>query len=173
MKRIANSFLAVVGATMLTITTYGQMANNPDLMVEVDQEQTNNLPMGLDPRVSIATDQPVEWSKSAYGFAGSYMLDNTHYMAIYDNESHYVETYMKVDWSKPEVSSIVKQSLLASGYKAQTVMAYWVSSDPDEYGYYLELKDKNGKHSSIWADTKGNFYDRPYDYSTTTISGQE
>lgn len=162
----------MVVAVMIGVTAHAQMANNLDMLVEVDEKQVSNLPIGLDPRVSVATDQPVEWSKSQYGFAASYRLDNTYYMATYNQESHYVETYKKVDWNSAEVSSVVKQALLVSSYKNHEVVGYWVSSDPEEYGYYLEIKDKTGKQSAIWADTKGNFYNRPYEYSITPVAGE-
>ncbi len=171
MKKIAHNFLTIIAATMLTVTSYAQMADNTDLPMVSEKKTINNLPEGLDERVSIATDQPVEWSKTPYGYTGSYSLGETNYRATYDNESHYLETYMKIDWNSSEVSSVVKHSLLTSSYKDQVVMGYWASSDPDENGYYLELKDKKGKQFNVWADNEGNFYDRPYEYKMKTPNG--
>ncbi len=171
MKKIVNNFLTIVAATMLTITSYAQMADNSELPMVSDQKIIKNLPEGMDDRVSIATDQPVEWSKTKYGYAGSYRLDETNYMATYDNESHYIETYVKIDWNNPKVSSVMKGSLLKSLYKNYEVTSYWESSDPEENGYYLELKDKTGKQFNVWADTEGNFYDRPYEYEVKTPNG--
>jgi hypothetical protein len=173
MKKILTNLFTIAGASLITISSYAQMADNSELLDVIDLKQNNNLPAGLDPRISIATDQPVEWSKSPYGYAASYTLDNTHYMATYDNESHYVETFKKIDWTSLEVSSVVKYSILTSAYKDQKVIAYWESSDPTEYGYYLEIKDKTGKQSNIWADTKGNFYNKPYEYNMVTLSKAE
>ncbi len=161
-----------MAATMLTITSYAQMASS-DLPIMNDLKPIKNLPEGLDERVSIATDQPVEWLKSKYGYTGTYRLGETEYMTTYDNESHYIETYIKIDWNNSQVSSVVKSALLISFYKDYEVMGYWESSDPEVNGYYLELKDKNGKPFSVWADNEGNFYDRPYEYKMETSSGAE
>jgi hypothetical protein len=181
MKKIAYNFFTIVAATMLTITSFAQMANNSDLVIASNQkvnkkstEKTiSNRPAGLDSRVSIATDQPVQWSKSQYGYTALYMLGETSVMATYDNESRYIETYMKIDWNSSEVSAVVKNALLTSGFKDQEVVGYWKSSDPTEYGYYLELKDKTGKQLSVWVDDEGNFYHRPYDYTMKTQAGTE
>jgi c-di-AMP phosphodiesterase-like protein len=184
MKKILYNLLTIVAATTLTITSFAQMANNSDLVIasnykinkksnEKNEKTIKNLPVGLDSRVSIATDQPVEWLKSQYGYTASYMLGETNVMATYDNESRYIETYKKIDWNSSEVSSVVKSALLTSGFKDQEVLGYWESSDPTEYGYYLELKDETGNHLSIWVDDKGNFYDRPYDYTMKTLDGTE
>jgi len=159
MKKIVNNFLTFVAATMLSITCYAQMADNSALPIVSDQKIIKNRPIGLDERVLIATDQPVQWSKSPFGYTGSYRLGETDYMATYDNNSHYIETYMKMDWNNPKVSSVVKSSLFTSPNKDQEVVGYWESSDPDENGYYLELKDKYGKQSNVWVDNQGNFYD--------------
>jgi hypothetical protein len=170
MKKIANNFLTIVAAVMLSSTSYAQMANNTDLLDVVDQKQTTNRPAGLDARVTVATDQPVVWSHSQYGYAASYSMGNTNFMATYDNESHYVETYEKIDWNNSAVSSVLKSSFLTSSYKEEVVIGYWKSSDPDEYGYYLEVKDKSGKQSGIWADKKGNFYNKPFFLSESLVS---
>ncbi|MEO7988530.1 MAG: hypothetical protein ABI663_03255 [Chryseolinea sp.] len=170
MKKIINNSLALAVASMLTLTSYAQMADNSDLLVVTDQKQSKNRPAGLDERVTIATDQPVEFSQSLYGYTASYMLGDTYYMATYDNQSHYIDTYKKIDWNDAEVSSLVKSALLISSYKGQEVTSYWESSNPSENGFYLEVKDKSGKLSSIWADAKGNFYDRPYDYEMKAVA---
>ncbi|HPH45968.1 MAG TPA: hypothetical protein PLJ60_02085 [Chryseolinea sp.] len=169
MKRIANNFLTIAALVMLTSTSYAQMAENSELLI-VDQKPSTSRPVGLDTRVTIATDQPVAWSHSKYGFAGSYTMGDTHYMATYNSESHYIETYEKIDCNSAEVSSVVKSALLTSLYKDQQVISYWKSSDPTEFGYYLEIKSKSGKQSSVWADDKGNFYNRPFFLEEALIS---
>src|SRR5689334_3132946 len=145
MKTTLTNFLTIASIVMLGHASYAQ----------VSQNTTEGRPAGLDDRVTIATDQPVKWSKSQYGFAGLYKVGDTQLMATYDNNSIYLETYEEINWNDTRVSSLVKSSLAASLYKDLKVASYWQSSDPEENGYYLVMQDKNGKQSEAWVDAKG------------------
>ncbi len=162
MKKILNSLFAVSAAMLLTVATFAQDRDNYDQRVVTDQAQIQKLGTDLNVRTPATKDQTVGWSETAYGYTGMYVMDKADYMVSYDKKGNYIETFRKKEWNDPAVSSSFKTAFGASQYKDSEITSYWEAADPNRKGYYVELKDKSGKKSRMWADDKGKFYDKPY-----------
>ncbi len=184
MKYIQFCLVAVV-LLICGVTTYAQ-----------SQEQTTPTPLPVqatgvkppaqqpvsDPMVSerLARDlngrnpatetQTIKWYETNYGYTGNYAIGSAQYMARYDQQGNYVETLRRTEWNRANVPATLINAYGQSPYKDQTVTGYWSVTDAGKSGYYLELRDKSGTPSTVWADGQGKFSTAPYS-STTATSG--
>jgi hypothetical protein len=132
-----------------------------------DQMMGDKMLKDLNARNSLTANQPVSWYQTGYGFYGNYAQNNVNYMTRYDAQGNYVETLRQQDWNNANVPTTLRNAYGQSSYKDQSVTGYWSVTDPGKSGYYLELKDKNGASSRIWADGQGKFTTQPYPSSVS------
>jgi hypothetical protein len=149
MKKITIYFSLLL-SILMTSVAYAQDAYPRPL---TDKTVGDNLSKDWGQRNPGTENPGVQWFDVGDGYYGTYNTGTTPYMTFYDRDGAFVQTYKKGDWNS--VASKVKSSYDGSAYKNQEVTGYWESSDPSKKGYYLEVKDDNGKSSRVWANEKG------------------
>jgi hypothetical protein len=161
MKKITYLLSNLMIVLSLASTTFGQTKDPVPLN---DATVSQRLDKDFDSRNADLSNAIVNWYSTDYGYYGTYSNNNQDYMIRYDKNGNYIETLTKKDWSK-DVPADLKNSYDKSSYKDGNVKGYWQVSDPNRKGYYLEVEGKDGKTSRVWADSNGQFSERP---STTT-----
>ncbi|MFN8334201.1 MAG: hypothetical protein U0U09_03685 [Cyclobacteriaceae bacterium] len=146
----------------------GTVSQTPKLVS--DPMVSERLGRDLNTRNNATETQTIKWYETNYGYTGNYAIGSAQYMARYDQQGNYVETLRRTEWNKSTVPATLINAYGQSPYKNQTVTGYWSVTDPGKSGYYLELRDKSGAASTVWADGQGKFSTAPYS-STTATSG--
>jgi hypothetical protein len=135
-----------------------------------DPMVSDRLAKDLSTRNTATASQTINWYETSYGYTGNYAIGSANYMARYDQQGNYVETLRRTEWNNTNVPNALLNAYGQSPYKDQTVTGYWSVTDAGKSGYYLELRDKNGVSSNVWADSQGKFTTLPYS-STTARPG--
>jgi hypothetical protein len=133
-----------------------------------DPMVSDRLGRDLNTRNSATQSQTVNWYQTNYGYTGNYAVGSANYMARYDQQGTYVETLRRTEWNTSTVPNTLVNAYGQSPYKNHTVTGYWSVTDPGKSGYFLELKDKSGASSTVWADGQGKFTTAPYSSTTAT-----
>lgn len=133
-----------------------------------DPMVSERLGRDLSTRNSATQNQTINWYQTNYGYTGNYALGSAQYMARYDQQGNYVETLRRGEWNNSTVPASLINSYGQSPYKDQTVAGYWSVTDAGKSGYYLELRNKDGATSNVWADGQGKFTTAPYSSTTAT-----
>jgi len=126
-----------------------------------DPEMSLKLTKDWKARNTKMTNQVVNWYQSEHGYYGTYSNENKDYRSRYDKQGKYVETMVKKDWND-KVPADVKSSFNKSRFNMQQVTSYWEVTDISKKGYLMELKDKDGNMTNVWADENGNITTSPY-----------
>lgn len=150
------------------IQSTGTTAQTPQLVT--DPMVSDRLAKDLSTRNSATQNQTINWYQTDYGYTGNYAIGSANYMARYDQQGNYVETLRRTEWNNASVPTTLINAYGQSPYKDHTVTGYWSVTDPGKSGYFLELRDKNGVSSTVWADSQGKFTTAPYS-STTARPG--
>lgn len=146
----------------------GTTSQTPQLVS--DPMVSERLARDLNTRNSATETQTIKWYETNYGYTGNYAIGSAQYMARYDQQGNYVETLRRTEWNSANVPTTLINAYGQSPYKDQTVTGYWSVTDAGKSGYFLELRDKSGASSTVWADGQGKFSTAPYS-STTATSG--
>ncbi len=161
MKKITKYFSCIILAALLANETFAQTSgvqqDQTYPRVLEDKSASERLQKDWKKRNSTIQNQPVQWFDLGEGFYGSYTNDNTKYMALYDEDGNYVQTFRKTDWNNVPATASIKSSYDLSNYKSQEVSSFWEVSDPNMKGYYFEIADDKGKVSHVWANETGEF----------------
>jgi hypothetical protein len=182
MKRIIHlvTCLALSGTVMTTYAQSQQQTTPTPLPVQstgttgqtpqrvTDPMVSDRLARDLSSRNSATQTQTIDWYQTHYGYTGTYAIGSANYMARYDQQGNYVETLRRSAWSNATVPNTLVNAFGQSPYKEHTITGYWSVTDPGKSGYFLELRDKNGASSSVWADSQGKFTTAPYSSTTST-----
>ena len=161
-----KSLAIILGAWAFIILATASFAQtNPSVQNPTtlsDPAISGRMQTDLSGRNSQLGNNSVRWYDTGNGYYGTYSIGDDNYMARYDKQGKYIETMTKEDWNDSDVPASLKTSFGKSNYKDQRVTGYWTLSDPtDRKGYYMELQDKNGKTSRVWADENGKFSMNP------------
>lgn len=148
------------------IESTGTVAQTPQLVT--DPMVSDRLGKDLNTRNPATQTQTVKWYQTDYGYTGSYAIGSANYMARYDQQGNYVEMLRRNEWSNATVPTTLANAYGQSPFKNHTVTGYWSVTDPGKSGYFLELRDKNGVTSTVWADGQGKFTTAPYSSTTAT-----
>lgn len=151
MKRITHYLSCLLLSALVVNFAYAQDNGYPRPLT--DKTVGDRLSKDWGQRNAGTQTPNIQWYDAGDGYYGTYNRGNTPHMSFYDKDGGYVQTYKKGDWNS--VPSTVKSSYDGSAYNGQEVTGYWESSDPSRKGYYLEVKDAQGKSSRIWANEKG------------------
>lgn len=146
------------------IQSTGIKAQTPQRVT--DPMVSDRLAKDLSTRNSATASQTINWYQTNYGYTGNYAIGSANYMTRYDQQGNYVETFRRGEWTNSNVPASLANAYGQSPYKDQTITGYWSVTDPGKSGYYLELRDKNGVTSSVWADSQGKFTTSPYSSTT-------
>jgi hypothetical protein len=157
MQKLKFLILTLACVTMMSASwaQNTQTSDNPRSLS--DPAMSNKLRTDLSTRNAQLGTNSVDWYDTGNGYYGTYSINNTQYMSRYDKQGNYIGSYEKGDWNAGDVPASIKSAYGNSMYKDQEVTAYWRSSDPDTKGYYMEVRDKQGKTSRVWADEQGKF----------------
>lgn len=142
----------------------GTVGQAPQLVT--DPMVSDRLAKDLHTRNPATQTQTVNWYQTDYGYTGTYAVGSASYMARYDQQGNYVETLRRTEWSNSTVPATLTNAYGQSPYKNHTVAGYWTVTDPGKSGYFLELRDKDGESSTVWADGQGKFTTAPYSSTT-------
>jgi hypothetical protein len=150
-----------------TVQSTGTVGPSPKLVT--DPMTSDRLAKDLNTRNSATQNQTIKWYETNYGFYGNYTVGSANYMTRYDAQGNYVETLRRDEWNNnSNVPATLRNAYGQSPYKDQTVTGYWSVTDPGKSGYYMELQDKTGTMSRVWADSQGKFTTQPYASSVST-----
>ncbi len=184
MKKIIH-YVACLALSGIVTTTYSQSQEQTTPLPRPVQETgitpqtpqrvtdpmvSDRLAKDLSTRNSATQTQTINWYQTNYGYTGNYAIGSANYIARYDQQGNYVETLRRSEWNNSNVSATLLNSYSQSPYKDQTITGYWSVTDPGKTGYFLELRDKSGVSSSVWADGQGKITTAPYN-STTAMPG--
>jgi hypothetical protein len=125
-----------------------------------DREITKRLSQDVYSRKPLAKDAVIVWDNTDEGYDGAYAINDEKYVARYDKQGNYVETLVERKWDD-KVPANVRSSYDNSMYKSKKVEHFWEVDEPSRKGYYLEVKDDDGKSRRIWSDREGKFSDQP------------
>jgi hypothetical protein len=142
------------------IQSTGTIGQTPQLVT--DPMISDRLARDLTTRNAATQTQTINWYQTNYGYTGNYAIGSANYMARYDQQGNYVETLRRSEWNKTTVPTTLVNAYGQSPFKNHEVTGYWSVTDPGKSGYFLELRDKNGTASTIWADSQGKFTTAPY-----------
>lgn len=177
MRKLINYFICLLAASGLSqaagaqeLTSNTEKINQNELL-PTDSTMNQRMETDLNKRNSLTNNQRVSWKQSLYGYNGTYFSNHVQYMAHYDKDGKYVETFTKKEWNE-NASAKLRSSYDQSNYRSQRVTGYWEVTDPGRKGYYLELKDDQNKSSRVWVNEDGKFSTSPsYLKSGTKIKG--
>jgi hypothetical protein len=161
MKKIKFLILTLACVTMMSAVWAQNTPTSDNPKTLSDPTMSGKLREDLSNRNSQLGSTTVDWYDTGTGYYGTYTIGSNTYMTRYDKQGNYLETYEKGDWSRSDVPPSIKSAYSNSAYKDREVTGYWKSSDPDRKGYYMELRDKQGKTSRVWADDQGKFSTTP------------
>ena len=161
MKKLFYSFSFLLVSALLVNNAYAQTQQSQTSPRLYDKAMGERLQKDLNNRTADISNQQLDWFESKDGFHTNYSINNEEYMSRYDKQGNYIESMRKRTWDD-QVPMDIRTSFDKSAYKAQNVSGYWEVSDLDRKGYYMELKDDNGKVTNVWVDDKGRFSSIPY-----------
>jgi hypothetical protein len=124
-----------------------------------DREMNERLTQDVYSRKPATKDAVIVWDNTDEGYEGNYAIGDVKYMAVYDKQGNYVETLTERKWDD-NVPANVRNSYNSSTYRSNKVDRFWEVDEPNKKGYYLELKDNDGKSRRIWSDKDGKFLER-------------
>lgn len=101
----------------------------------------------------------VDWWEDAYGYSGLYQMNGGEYLSQYDQQGEYINSYAKKKWDEAPIG--LRSAYNASEFHDHEVISYWQSSDPAKNGYYLQVKNKQGKINNVWVDNDGKLSAQP------------
>lgn len=162
MKKLFYSFSFLLVSALLVNTAYAQTPQSQSSPRPLsDKTMSDRLQKDLSNRNSGVSNQQLNWFESNDGFYTNYSINNEEYMTRYDKQGNYIESMRKKVWND-QVPANIRTSFDNSNYKSQKVSGYWELSDNNRKGYYMELKDDNGKMTKVWVDDKGKFSSTPF-----------
>lgn len=156
MKIFAGYFTLAFIFSTLILSAQGSTHQFIDPRPLTDKGEIELLQKDFDMRHSTIPDLVVAWYTSDYDYYGKYTINDMNFIVRYNKNANYVETLSRKDWSRAARTAI-KNSFSSSEYKDLMIVAYWEVTEPESPECYIELKAKNGKFISIWADNRGNF----------------
>jgi hypothetical protein len=139
----------------------GQQGQQQEPKTLTDRTMSQRMSADLGNRNAKVGNNPVSWYDAGYGYYGTYTIDSTKYMTLYDRKGNYMQTLTKKEWGNSQIPSSVTTAFNQSPYKDQTVDGYWEVSDFGKKGYYMELTDKQGKKSRVWMNDQGKISNSP------------
>jgi lipopolysaccharide export LptBFGC system permease protein LptF len=166
MKKTIKYFACILAAGAWSQTTEAQSLTANETkptqheIYTLDSTRNQRMETDLNKRNSMSKNHPVRWKESGNGFNGTYSSNNVQYMARYDNDGDYMETFTKKEWNENAPAKL-RSSFAQSDYKTQRVTEYWEVTDPNRRGYYLELRDDLNKPSTVWVNEEGKFSTSP------------
>ena len=122
-----------------------------------DTELASRLSDDLRKKNPSLGDNSIYWFTMSNGYYGTYTIGDDNYMTFYSTKGVYVRSYRRGNWDEGNVPLELKSAFNKSKYKDQSVTGFWIISDPGVKGYYLEVQDKQGNVSKIYANENGKF----------------
>jgi hypothetical protein len=125
-----------------------------------DREVNEKLLTDLNQRFPETRKEIIVWDNTLHGYDALYSIDKSDFLSRYDKNGTYLYTFLKKAWNA-DVPEVVRKSYTKSIYGNYPVNTYWELRDASRKGFYMELKDKQGKPLKIWMDDQGKVYDAP------------
>jgi hypothetical protein len=167
MLLLLRNICIAISLHVVTVAALGQDPGKNPPEKNISNAPITNKAVSQRLRASLAAQVPetknvnVSWTVSRYGYVATYMVENVHYLTLYDTAAEFVESFIKLPWDD-RVPEIIRMEFDNSEYNSFTVTGFWESLRPRNKHYFLQMMDKESVSWNAWCDENGKFSTAPF-----------